>query len=72
MSTKTVKSRIQLKYDTLDNWEKAINFIPKKGEICIYSDIPSLKVGDGETYINDLPFIEDELITEEEIRDLFN
>lgn len=72
MATEKIKSRIQLKYDTLENWEKATNFIPKKGEICIYSDVPALKVGDDETLINDLPFIGDELISEEEIRSLFN
>lgn len=72
MATEKIQSRIQLKYDTLENWEKAINFAPKEGEICIYSDIPALKVGDGETLINDLPYLGDELITEEEIRGLFN
>ena len=72
MSAEKIKSRVQLKYDTLENWNKATNFIPYEGEICIYSDIPSLKVGDGETKINDLPFLGDELITEDEIRNLFN
>lgn len=71
MATEKIKSRIQLKYDTLENWNKATNFIPYEGEICVYSDIPSLKVGDGETKINDLPFMGDELITEKEIRSLF-
>lgn len=71
MATEKIKSRIQLKYDTLENWNKATNFIPYEGEICVYSDIPSLKVGDGETKINDLPFMGDELITENEIRSLF-
>ena len=58
----TVKTRIQLKYDTENNWNKAINFIPLKGEIIIYSIDDShpfcrLKVGDGETSIINLPFI---------------
>lgn len=72
MDTKNIKSRIQLKYDTLENWKKAKNFIPYKGEICIYSDGPQMKIGDGETKINDLPFVINELISEEEIRSLFN
>jgi hypothetical protein len=72
VATKNIKSRIQLKYDTLENWEKAKNFIPYEGEICIYSDILSLKIGDGETKIKDLPFATNELISEEEIRSLFN
>lgn len=67
-----IKSRIQLKYDTSNNWKLATNFIPMKGEICIYSDIPALKIGDGETKINNLPFMGDELISEAEIRSLFD
>jgi hypothetical protein len=87
MATEKIQSRIQLKYDTLENWEKATNFVPKKGEICVYTDYelpygesnemlhinePAFKVGDGETLINNLPYLGDELITEEEIRGLFS
>ena len=57
MATEKIKSRIQLKYDTFENWEKATNFVPKKGEICIYSDILALKAGDGETLVKDLPYL---------------
>jgi len=39
MATKTLNTRIQLKYDTLDNWIASARttppFIPLKGEICI-------------------------------------
>lgn len=41
MSEKTLKTRIQLKTDTLANWSKSdttgqgANFIPKKGEVCV-------------------------------------
>lgn len=73
----TIKSRILLKTDTTANWDKATNsFIPKKGEICIYSDrfqlddgsyVPGIKVGDGTSYINELNFIGDESISNEEI-----
>ena len=58
----TVKTRIQLKYDTEANWNKAINFIPLKGEVIIYSADDShpfcrLKVGDGGTRLANLPFV---------------
>ena len=32
---KTIKSRIQFKMDTLENWE---GFVPEKGELCICSN----------------------------------
>ena len=76
----TIKSRILLKTDTTENWDKATNFIPKKGEICIYSNrfqlddgsyVPGIKVGDGTSYINELEFIGDEYISNEEINSLF-
>lgn len=85
--TEKIKSRIQLKRDTSENWDKAVNFSPSLGEICIYLDAdpiygvdgetiegyaPRLKVGDGSTKIADLPFVGDELITNEEIQSLFN
>ena len=58
----TVKTRTQLKYDTEANWNKAINFIPLKGEVIIYSADDShpfcrLKIGDGINKVRDLPFI---------------
>jgi hypothetical protein len=31
-----VYTRIQLKYDTADNWSKA-TFTPKKGEVIVYA-----------------------------------
>ena len=58
-----IPSRIQHKHDIESNWNKAINFIPKDGELIIYDadDIytyPRIKVGDGVTNINNLPFID--------------
>lgn len=61
MAEKTLKTRIQLKYDTLANWNAvASTFVPEKGEIC-FVEIPTgdsnattaptvlFKVGDGTT-----------------------
>lgn len=56
MANKTYQARVQSKIDTSENWAKATNFVPLKGEICIYSDLHRMKVGDGTTKINDLDF----------------
>lgn len=52
----TKENRI-VKIDTSENWNKAINFVPKAGEIIIYSDLSFMKIGDGKTKINDLLFV---------------
>ena len=36
MSQKTFNTRIINKHDTEENWQKAVNFIPKKGELIVY------------------------------------
>lgn len=63
MSEKQISARTQQKIDLTANWEKATNFVPKKGEIIVYSDgggtgIPKMKVGDGATKVGSLKFIE--------------
>ena len=55
-------TRILNKNDIEENWNKATNFIPKKGEIIIYNedtnrDFPLIKVGDGVTNVINLPFL---------------
>ena len=64
---KQLKARVQHKIDTYENWEKATNFTPLKGEIVIYTPDPKdpddtrsvkIKVGDGTTLVGDLEFIE--------------
>lgn len=62
---------LNIKYDTTDHWDHAIGFIPKAGEIIIYSDyetreiegniikIPGIKVGSGNAYVQDLAFIDE-------------
>lgn len=62
VAEKTLNTRIQQKHDIELNWNKAINFIPKIGEIIIYdvdenNSIPRIKIGDGINKINDLYFI---------------
>lgn len=67
MANKTLKTRIVNKHDVESNWTKAVNFIPKQGEIIIYDGddthtLPRLKVGDGETVVSSLPFATIEVI----------
>ena len=64
MAEKSLQARIQNKCDLTANWEKATNFVPKKGEIIIYSDgggvgIPQMKVGDGATKVGSLKFADE-------------
>lgn len=73
----TINSRIQLKRDTTQHWNEALGFIPLEGELIIYNDyqtvqkevngivknvvIPGLKIGDGMAYVQDLPFVGEDL-----------
>ena len=59
----SIKARFQLKNDTETNWNKAINFVPLKGEVIVYSaddthPFSRIKVGDGVTTVINLPFID--------------
>ena len=68
----SIKTRIQLKRDTTANWNAAIGFRPLEGEIIIYLDgrqmekdgemidLPTIKIGDGKAYVQDLPFVDDD------------
>ena len=73
MAEKNLNTRIINKHDIEENWLKAVNFIPIKGELIVY-DIDAdhayerIKMGDGETNVSDLPFIGDfDPITNDEI-----
>ena len=73
----TINTRIQHKRDTTSAWNNARGFIPLAGEIIIYTDyktiqktidgqlksvyVPGIKIGDGKAYVQDLPFIDEEL-----------
>ena len=63
---KNMNTRIQLKLDIEANWNKAINFIPKIGEIIIYDidenyNYSRFKIGDGIRTINNLEFSQTDL-----------
>ena len=57
MADKNFKARIVNKNGTSAEWEKATSFIPKKGELILYTDLNKIKIGDGVTKVNDLPFL---------------
>ena len=63
---KNMNARIQQKHDIESNWLKAVNFIPKQGELIVYDrddshDYERIKIGDGITIISNLPFIDDNI-----------
>lgn len=60
MTEKMLSARLQQKTDTSENWEKATTFVPKKGEMIIYSDLKQFKVGDGVTLLSALDFFTQE------------
>ena len=49
-----------------ENWDKATNFIPLPGEIIVYDDLRKIKIGDGVTLINDLPFFLENVVYSDE------
>lgn len=66
-------TRIRLKSDTTANWYRNPSFIPLEGEVLIYTDyetnsdgdyIPGVKIGDGQSYGVDLPFVGDDIRAE--------
>ena len=66
----TINARILARRDTTENWNNYRSFIPLKGEVIIYTDhgkmddgygnqidVPGIKIGDGNAYLIDLPFV---------------
>lgn len=55
------KSEVVVKTDLASNWAKAVNYVPEKGTIIIYEyedgSTPNIKIGDGQTLVNDLTFL---------------
>ena len=82
MAEKMLKTRIQHKHEPEANWLQATNFIPLAGELIVYDadethSKPRFKIGDGVrnpdtgkiegTNVNDLPFVTDDFITNDEL-----
>lgn len=55
--------------DTTANWNSQVTYVPPAGAIIIYTDkavvdnknVPGIKIGDGNAYCVDLPFVADEI-----------
>lgn len=67
----TINTRVKNKHDTEANWSKS-NLVPLNGEIIIFeaddnTPYPRFKVGDGETKINNLPFIDSDYVKQDEL-----
>lgn len=60
-NTNKLKTRVINKHDTEENWNKAVNFIPFKGETIVYDadtahPFERIKTGDGVNTVSALPF----------------
>lgn len=58
MAEQKLKTRLQNKRGTSTEWAAATNFVPLAGEICFYSDLNKIKIGDGTKKIGQLDFVE--------------
>lgn len=59
--------------DTTANWDSKVTYVPEDGDIIIYIDkstiedggsvknVPGIKIGDGNAYCVDLPFVADDI-----------
>lgn len=79
----TINARQIQKNDISANWAKATNFIPKLGELILYTDLNKIKIGDGVKTVNSLPFLstpdkvseltnDSNFISEDDIQNLLN
>ena len=64
MANKILDTRIVNKHAVEADWVKATNFTPLKGEVIVYDrdanyTYERIKIGDGETNVNNLPFLLD-------------
>ena len=66
MAIAKYNTRVLQKHDMKENWDKATNFIPLPGEIIVYDDLRKIKIGDGVTLINDLPFFLENVVYSDE------
>lgn len=70
MSNKgTLYARIVNTHDVESNWDKAVSFIPRSGEIIVYdpdttNTTSRIKIGDGIHAISELPFLVEASITD--------
>ena len=63
MPEKTLSTRVVNKHDSSTNWDKAVNFVPKAGELVVYDDLHKAKLGNGTSKVGDLPFLDKQNLT---------
>lgn len=70
---------VEVRVNTTEYWESISDFVPQAGMLIIYTDysetdggtaIPGMKVGDGETTIENLPFLMDVPISYTDLLDI--
>ena len=71
MADKVLHARTVQIHDVEANWNRAVSFVPRRGEIVIYDvdkthNVERFKIGDGTTTVVNLPFI-----IESSIQDFF-
>lgn len=54
--------------NTESGWAGTPMYVPKNGEICLYTDTGKIKIGDGSVCLVDLPFIGEAAV--DEVKDL--
>lgn len=54
--------------NTESGWAENPTYVPKRGEICLYTDTQYIKIGDGSVPIVDLPYISSSSVGELEDR----
>lgn len=50
--------------NTAEGWAETPMYVPKAGEICLYTDTNMIKIGDGSVCLIDLPFITSDEVSE--------
>lgn len=61
MAITELKARISHRYKTSAEWDEVIDFIPRVGEIIVYSDLNKMKIGNGIDLPKDLEFLNGDL-----------
>ncbi len=69
LTTPIVTNSAKVTVDTTDGWAVRTNYVPRVGEIIVYSDrrvvgemnYPGIKIGDGNAFVVDLPFVGDDV-----------
>ena len=72
MAEKILNGRLINKHDVEANWLQATSFVPNKAEIIVYDTDENhakerIKIGNGITPVNELPFITESPIAADEI-----